>query len=168
MGKDFRKVILKPREFRRRLKDELLQAFEQARHLADEYEWSFNAAHAPTVGDEAKVRSHASDPTGSVALNGYVESSERDRELKGKAALRRQMEKSQRHVLQEIIKLANTLDGESRKLERAMSHLKPGPSMRNPRFEQVIRGDTTLGKVEMMATLEARDRRAQRGEAYGG
>jgi len=167
---------LTPRAFRKRLKDELLAAFEQARHLADEYEWSWNATHSPTVGDTAHTRSYASDPTGAVALNGYgqpVEShetdeSQRDRILRGKAALRRQVDKSSRHALLEIGRLSNTLDGESKKLEKAMSHIKPGASVRNPRFELPIRGDTTLGKAEMMATLEARDRRHERGERFGG
>ena len=149
------------------MKTELLSVFEEARHLADEYHWAFNAAHAQTVGDEAKVRSHAADPTGSVALDGYLERSERDREQRGKAALRRQMDKSHREAILAISKLSNVLDGEARKLEKAMSHLKPGPSVKNPRFENPVVGDSTLGKEEMTATLEAQERRWSRGERFG-
>jgi hypothetical protein len=150
------------------LKDELLACFEEARHLADEYHWAYNAAHAQTVGDSAKVRAHAADPTGSVALDGYLEQSERDREQRGKAALRRQMHKSHREAILAITKLSNVLDGEARKLEKSMSYLKPGPSARNPRFEKPIVGDTTLGKAEMAATIEAQGRRRERGEHFGG
>jgi spore germination protein GerM len=157
-----------PREFRGRLRQQLLVCFEEARHLADEYHWAYNAAHAQSVGDEAKVRSHAADPTGSVALDGHIESSERDRVVRGKAALRRQMDRSNREVQIAMTKLSNVLDGEARKLEKAIEYLKPGPSVKNPRFEKVIVGDSTLGKAEMEATLEARDRRHARGERFGG
>jgi hypothetical protein len=164
-GRPLRGRSPSPREFRRRLKDELLSCFEEARHLANEYHWAFNAAYAQTVSDEAKVRSQRADPTGSVALDGYPD---RDRYQRGKAALRRQMDKSQREAILAITKLSNVLDGEARKLEKAMAHLKPGPSSRNPRFENPIVGDTTLGKSEMLATLEAAERRRERGEHFGG
>jgi hypothetical protein len=154
-----------PREFRGRLRQELLRCFEEARHLADEFHWAHNAAHAQTVGDEAKVRSHAADPTGSVALDGYPD---RDQYQRGKAALRRQMEKSQREALLAVTKLSNTLDGEARKLEKAMAYLKPGASTRNPVFELPVRGDRTLLETEMIATLEAKERRVARGENFGG
>lgn len=156
------------RDFRRRMKEELLTMFERARWLADQDQWADGAAYAETKGDSAKVRTIAARPTEAIALHGYLEDSEKDRELRGKAALRRQREKSQRLALDAIVKLSNVMDGEAKKLERAMGHLRPGPSARNPRFEPAIRGDTTLGKAEMMATLEAQGRRRERGEAFGG
>jgi len=169
-------TTLTPRAFRKRLKDELLATFEQARHLADEYEWSWNATHSPTVGDTAHTRSYASDPTGAVALNGYgqpveaheTDESQRDRILRGKAALRRQVDKSSRHALLEIGRLSNTLDGESKKLERAMGHIKPGASVRNPRFEAPIRGDMKLPPHVIRDLEAAQGRRHVRGEGYGG
>jgi len=147
------------------MKAALLGCFEEARHLGDEYHWAFNAAYAQSVGDEAKVRAHAADPTGSTALDGFPD---RDRQQRGKAALRRQMEKSHREAVLAIAKLSNVLDGEARKLERSMAYLKSGPSNRNPRFEKPVVGDTTLGKDEMLATIEAQERRRDRGEAFGG
>lgn len=163
-----RTVRPEPREFRRHLKEEILGLFTEARYLGDEYEWAYRAAHAKTVGDEAKVRSHAADPTGSVALDGYLERTNGDHDVRGKAALKKQMERSNREVMLAIAKVANILDGEARKLEKAMEHLKPGPSVRNPRFEKAIVGDTTLGKAEMVATIEAQERRHARGERFGG
>lgn len=145
--------------------------FERARWLADQDQWADGAAYAETKGDSAKVRTIAARPTEAIALHGYLEdeeASDHDRQLRGKAALRRQREKSQRLALDAIVKLSNVMDGEAKKLERAMGHLRSGPSARNPRFEPAIRGDTTLGKAEMMATLEAQGRRRERGESYGG
>jgi hypothetical protein len=157
-----------PRELRGQLRQELLRCFDQARYFADEYHWAANAAGDKTVGDEAKVRSHAADPTGSVALDGYLERSDHDREVRGKAAIKKQMDRSHREVILALSKLSNVFDGEARKLEKAMSHLKPGPSVKNPRFEKAIVGDTTLGKLEMADTIAARERRLARGENYGG
>ena len=156
------------RELRRQLKAGILQVAADANYFADQYEWAYPASITRTVGDEAKVRSHAADPTGSVALDGYLERTNGDRDLRGKAALRKQMERSNREVSLAIAKLASVLDSEARKLEKAMEHLKPGPSARNPRFEKAIVGDTTLGKAEMVATVEAQERRTARGERFGG
>ena len=153
---------------RQDMKAGTLSIIEAAQYLASEYAWAENAAHSQSVGDEAKVRSHAADPTGSVALDGYLERSDRDREQRGKAALRRQMDRSRKEALLAIAKCAGIIDGEARKLEKAMAHLKPGPSTKNPKFEKPIVGDTTLGRVEMIQTLEAQARRIERGENYGG
>lgn len=161
-------MSLQNRALRKRIKADMLSVWEQAIYYARQDQWAENTEHSATVGDQAKVRTVAARPTEAIALHGYLEESDRDRELRGKAALRRQRDKSQKAVLDAIVKLSNVMDGEAKKLEKAMGHLRPGPSVKNPRFELPTRGDTTLGKAEMAATLEAQGRRMERGEAFGG
>jgi len=165
------------RQFRKELKAALLrEVFENAVHLAGEVDAALDAAHSRVVSDGVATRSYASSPTENVALNGYgppvdqheSDPSRRDRVVRGQAALRRQIEKSQRLSLDALVRCGAILDSESRRIEKAMGHLKPGASVRNPRFEVPVRGDTTLGKAEMMATLEAQERRRARGEMHGG
>lgn len=158
-----------PREFRREVRRSFLAAIASADRACEEYRHAHDACYTQIVGDEAKVRSGGSRPTETIALNGYPPGHEDgsgrpDREARGNAALRRQVERSHAAILAEIMRLENRLEGEARKLEKALGHLKPGPSSRNPRFELPIRGDTTLGAQEMADTLEAAARRRARGE----
>lgn len=106
------------------------------------------------MGDEAKVRTVQTDPTGSVVTS--------------KWRLRRELERAGKEGVNSLIRCQNSLDARTRNLEAAMDKLKQGPSTRNPRFEVSVRGDAKLPKVDREELAEAQVRREERGEAHGG
>jgi hypothetical protein len=170
------KERLSPRELRKAMNRGFKEALDQYAYFLEQYEWAYRLEYGPTSGDDVKVRSHGTSPTESVALHGYGPAREKhehdpsqgDRIVRGQAALRRHVDKAFEQATKALVELQNALDGESKKLEKAMGHLKPGPSARNPRFEVSVKGDMKLPRDVLRDLEAAQTRREERGEAFGG
>lgn len=117
------------------------------RSISHEYRWVHGAAHARTVGEEAKVATTSpSDPTGSIA----VDSRDKGRM---RAQLYRTIEDARRALAE---------------LEHASASLRAGAA-RDPggvRFE-ALRYPRTALQEELKDSRAAKVRREERGEGWG-
>lgn len=165
---------LTPREFRREGEREMAAAWGRFKTLCDEYEWAWESADAPTVGDGARARSYASRPTENIAVSGYAEDEETAREAgrpvtrdgidaRGKLALRRELERCVEQTKGTIVSFQNGLESRATNLRKAFERIKG----RSAIFEPPVRGSkesTTVTAKDMQATLDAQRRRQARRE----
>lgn len=139
----------------------------EARKTAEDYSWTENTRHdLRMVTDSAKVRTHASDPTGAQALAGRPGGRETDDEIPDRPShqdlMKRLLLKARRKITAGTSRFREARD----LLEEALDLVDPhrrrkDEGTRTTPYPQLVKDE------ELAAYAGAKERRTARGEDWG-